>query len=311
MSPTTSKSASAPERHTLPETAIAQSQNQPQDAAQNTGDRPVIVIEASGEFVTLRLGELWAYRELLFFMIWRDVKVRYKQTALGVAWAVLQPLATMLIFTIFFGRLAGIEARTGGIPYPVFAYAALLPWTFFNNAVINSSNSLVGSAHIVTKVYFPRMIVPAAAVGAALVDFAVAAVVFVGLMFYYSVIPTWLLLAMPFVLVLLTLLALAAGLWMSALNVKYRDVRHALPFIMQAWMFVSPIIYPSGMITGRWRWLLALNPLTGIIDGFRASLLGTPWGWGSMALSTAFVVVALPLTAVYFSRTEKSFADIV
>lgn len=310
MSPITSKSVSALEP-TLPEPPPAGSQDQPHDAAQSPGDKPLIVIEPGGKPVALRVGELWAYRELLYFMIWRDVKVRYKQTALGVAWAVLQPLATMLIFTIFFGRLAGLGDHTGGIPYPAFAYAALLPWTFFNSAVAGSSNSLVGSAHIVTKVYFPRMIIPAASVGAALVDFAVAAVVFVGLMVYYSVKPTWSLLALPLVLGLLALLALAAGLWMSALNVKYRDVRHALPFMMQVWLFVSPIIYPSGMVGGHWRWLLAANPLTGIIEGFRSTLLGTPWDWGSLAFSTVFVLVALPLAAVYFRSVEKIFADIV
>lgn len=311
MSPMTSKSVSALEPHTLPEPSPSGSQDQPHDAAPGSDEKPLIVIEPGGKPVALRLGELWAYRELLYFMIWRDVKVRYKQTALGVAWAVLQPLATMLIFTIFFGHLAGLGERTGGIPYPVFAYAALLPWTFFNSAVVNSSNSLVGSAHIVTKVYFPRMIIPAASVGAALVDIAVAAVVFVGLMVFYSVKPTWSLLALPLVLGLLALFALAAGLWMSAINVKYRDVRHALPFMMQVWMFVSPIIYPSGMITGRWRWLLAANPLTGIIDGFRSSLLGVPWDWGSLGLSAAFVLVAFPLAARYFRRVEKIFADIV
>jgi lipopolysaccharide transport system permease protein len=307
----TSKSASALEQHTLPEPPPAEPQDQPHDAARDPGERPLIVIEPGVKPVALRVGELWAYRELLYFLVWRDVKVRYKQTALGVAWAVLQPLATMLIFTIFFGRLAGLGERTGGIPYPAFAYAALLPWTFFNSAVANSSNSLVGSAHIVTKVYFPRMIIPAASVGAALVDFAVAAAVFVGLMVYYSVRPTWGLLALPLVLGILALLALSAGLWMSALNVKYRDVRHALPFMMQVWMFVSPIIYPSGMVTGRWRWLLAANPLTGIIEGFRSALLGTPWDWGALAFSAAFTLAALPLAARYFRSVEKIFADIV
>lgn len=311
MSPMTSKSVSALEPHTLPEPSPSGSQDQSHDAAPSHDEKPLIVIEPGGKPVALRLGELWAYRELLYFMIWRDVKVRYKQTALGVAWAVLQPLATMLIFTIFFGRLAGLGERTGGIPYPVFAYAALLPWTFFNSAVVNSSNSLVGSAHIVTKVYFPRMIIPAASVGAALVDIAVASVVFVGLMVYYSVKPTWSLLALPLVLGLLTMFALAAGLWMSAINVKYRDVRHALPFMMQVWMFVSPIIYPSGIVTGRWRWLLAANPLTGIIEGFRSALLGSPWDWGALAISAAFVLVTFPLAARYFRRVEKIFADIV
>ena len=273
--------------------------------------KPLITIEPSKPWSALNLRELWAYHELLYFMIWRDVKVRYKQTALGVAWALIQPLFTMLIFTIFFGRLAGLGERTGGIPYPLFAYAALLPWTFFSNAVTNSSNSLIGSSHLITKVYFPRLIIPGAAVGAGLVDFAIAFVVFIGLMFYYGVAPTWNMLMFMPVLALTTLLALGVGTWMSALNVKYRDIRYALPFLLQLWMFASPIIYPVNLVPENWRWVLALNPLTGIIEGFRSALLGLKFDWPALASSAIITFAALVFSAYLFRRMEKKFADII
>lgn len=241
-------------------------------------------------------------------MILRDVKVRYKQTALGVAWAVIQPLFTMIIFTIFFGRLAGVPSDN--LPYPVFAYAALLPWTFFSNAVINSGNSLVGSSHLITKVYFPRLIIPAATVGAGLVDFVIAFFVFLMLMLYYGIVPSWQIVMLLPLLMLVTLLALAVGMWTSALNVKYRDVRYALPFVMQLWMFVSPIIYPTSMLKN-WQWLLAINPLTGIIEGFRSALLGRPFAWLSIGLSTAITLALLTVAAYSFRSMEKRFADIV
>jgi lipopolysaccharide transport system permease protein len=241
-------------------------------------------------------------------MIWRDVKVRYKQTALGVAWAVIQPFFTMLIFTIFFGRLAGIPSDH--IPYPIFAYAGLLPWTFFSNAVTNSSNSLVGSAHLITKVYFPRLIIPAATVGAGLVDFAIAFVVFIPLMAYYQIALSWRLLMILPLLFLVSILALGVGMWTSALNVKYRDVRYALPFLMQLWMFVSPIIYPASLLK-RWQWLLWLNPLAGLIEGFRSALLGHAFAWSPIALSTLLALLMLVFAAYSFRRMEKRFADIV
>jgi lipopolysaccharide transport system permease protein len=241
-------------------------------------------------------------------MIWRDVKVRYKQTVMGVAWAVIQPLFTMLIFTIFFGRLAGIPSD--GVPYPIFTYAALLPWTFFNNAVTNSSNSLVGSSNLITKVYFPRMMIPGASVGAGLVDFAIAFVVFVGLMLYYSVALTWNMLMLLPMLILITLLALGVGMWVSALNVKYRDVRYALPFLIQLWMFASPIIYPLSMLKN-WQWVLAINPLTGIIEGFRSALLGRPFNLQSLALATVITLIVLVCATYSFKRMEKRFADII
>src|ERR1700686_5124718 len=213
---------------------------------------PLIRIRPSKGWVALRLRDLWSYRELLYFLTWRDIKVRYKQTVLGASWAIIQPLFTMLLFTLFFGRLAGLPSD--GIPYPIFAYAGLLPWTFFSNAVTNSGNSLVGSSNLITKVYFPRMIIPGAAVGAGLVDFAIAFVVLAALMIYYGIALTPSLLALPLLLALTALLALGVGMWTSALNVKYRDVRYALPFVIQLWMFASPIIYPASLMPQKWRW---------------------------------------------------------
>ena len=262
-------------------------------------------------WVALNLRDLWNYRELLYFLTWRDVKVRYKQTALGVAWAIIQPLFTMLIFTLFFGKLAGIEAQTGGIPYPVFAYAGLLPWTFFSNALTSSGNSLVGSAQLITKVYFPRMIIPGAAVAAGLVDFAIAFVILVILMFYYGAVPAWTVVMLPVLVLLTVVLALGMGMWFSALNVKYRDVRFALPFLVQLWMFVSPVIYPSTFLPQKYRWLLMLNPLTGIIEGYRSALFGKPFNWTALGVSTLIAVFLLIYASYSFKRMEKTFADIV
>jgi lipopolysaccharide transport system permease protein len=278
-------------------------------ASYDIPNEPLVRIRPSRRWVALDLRELWAYRELLYFLTWRDVKVRYKQAVLGIAWAVIQPLATMVIFTVFFGKLAKISSD--GIPYPIFSYAALLPWMFFLNAVTNSSNSLIGSANLITKVYFPRLIIPGAAVVAALVDFGIAFVVFVGLFGYYRYSLTWNVLLFPVLVLLTVLLALGVGLWTSALNVKYRDVRYALPFLLQLWMFATPVIYPSSLMPERWRWVLAVNPLTGIIEGFRASLLGRPLRWGPVGYSAAVTVLVLVYAAFYFRRTERQFADIV
>ncbi|MBA2527498.1 MAG: ABC transporter permease [Pyrinomonadaceae bacterium] len=272
-------------------------------------DKPLIVIEPSKSWVALDLKDLWAYRELLYFLTWRDVKVRYKQTLLGATWAIMQPLFTMLIFTLLFGKLAGMPSD--GIPYPIFAYVGLLPWTFFQTAVTNSSNSLVGSSNLITKVYFPRMIIPGAAVGAGLVDFAIAFIILVGLMVYYGVAATWNIMMLPALVVLITLLALSIGMCMSALNVKYRDIRYALPFLIQLWMFCSPIIYPSSLVPGKWRWVLVLNPLTGIIEGFRSSLLNREFDWTALGVSTVITLFLLVYSAYAFRRMEKSFADIV
>src|SRR2546429_7753802 len=273
-------------------------------------EQPLVRIEPSRSWVTLNLRDVWAYRELLYFLTWRDVKVRYKQTLLGATWAIIQPLFTMIIFSLLFGRLAGI--KSDGIPYPIFAYAGLLPWTFFSNAVTNSGNSLVGSANLITKAYFPCMITPGAAVGAGLVDFAIAFVILIALMIYYQVALTWNLLAVPLLLALTTLLALGVGMWASALNVKYRDIRYALPFLIQLWMFLSPVIYPVSLMPQKWRWILWLNPLSGIIEGFRSSLFGVnPFDWTALGISITATLGILVYSAYSFRRMERVFADIV
>jgi lipopolysaccharide transport system permease protein len=272
-------------------------------------EEPVVVIAPSKGWQPLDWKALWAYRELLYFLAWRDVMIRYKQTMLGVAWAVLQPLMTMLIFTLFFGRLAKVPSD--GIPYPLFAYAGLLPWTFFANAVTASSNSLVGSANLISKVYFPRIIVPGAATCAGLVDFAIAFAMLGGLMIWYRVpLTPGALLLIPLTL-LTTLLALAVGMWMSCLNVKYRDIRHALPFVIQLWMFASPIIYPASLVPAKWRWLLSLNPMTGLIEGYRSSLFRQPVQWGSLGIATVVLLAMLAYATYSFRRMESEFADII
>ena len=272
-------------------------------------DQPLVVIEPNKSWGAAELKDLWAYRELLYFLTWRDVKVRYKQTELGIAWAIIQPLLTMLIFTLFFGRLARIPSDN--VPYPVFAYAGLLGWTFFSNAITNSGNSLVGSANLITKVYFPRMIIPGAAVAAGLVDFVIALIILVFLMIYYGVAVTWSILMFPAVVLLTTLLALAVGMWLSALNVKYRDIRFALPFLVQLWMFVSPVIYPTSLIPAKYRWLLWLNPMTGIIEGYRSSLFNLPFNWIALAISVGITAILLVYASYSFRRMERSFADII
>ncbi|MFN7948484.1 MAG: ABC transporter permease [Blastocatellia bacterium] len=272
-------------------------------------DKPVVTIRPSGKWVALNLRDLWAYRDLLYFLTWRDVKVRYKQTVLGAAWAIIQPLFTMLIFWLFFGRLAGMPSD--GVPYPLFALAGLIPWTFFANAVTSSGNSLVGSANLITKVYFPRMIIPFAAVGAGLIDLAIAFGLMAVMMVWFKVVPTLSLLLLPVLVIVTALLATGVGMWMSALNVKYRDIRYALPFCIQLWMFASPIIYPVTLVPAKWRWLLAINPMTGIIDGYRAALFGRTPDWQALAISTAVTLAALVYAAYHFRRMEKTFADVV
>jgi len=271
--------------------------------------KPLVTIQPSKSWVALDLKTLWAYRELLYFLTWRDVKVRYKQTALGAAWAIIQPLFTMIIFTIFFGRLAGIPSD--GIAYPLFAYAGLLPWVFFSNAVNNSGNSLILSSNLITKVYFPRMIIPGAAVAAGLVDFIVALLILACLMVWYGVVLTINILFFPALVFLTVLLALGVGMWMSALNVKYRDIRYALPFVIQLWMFATPIIYPSSLLPEKWRWLIALNPMTGIIEGCRSSLFGKPFDWRAITISITITFAILIYSAYSFRRMERSFADII
>lgn len=281
----------------------------PLNAEHALPDKPIVVIKPSRNWVALNLRDFWKYRDLLFILIQRDIKIRYKQTVLGAAWAIIQPLLTMLIFALFFGRLASLPSD--GIPYPIFAYAGLLPWTFFSNAVTGSANSLVGNSNLITKVYFPRLIIPAATVAAGLVDFAIASVLLVGLMFYYKLSVTWNLLMFPALLTLTTLLAAGVGVWMSALNVKYRDVRYALPFVIQLLLFATPIIYPSSLVPENWRWLLQLNPLAGQIEGYRAAFFGHAFDWTALGISVLVTFTVLICAAYNFRRMEKSFADII
>lgn len=271
--------------------------------------QPLVVIEPSNKWSTVGLRDMWAYRELLYFLTWRDVKVRYKQTLLGAAWAILQPLFMMLIFTLFFGRLAGVGSE--GIPYPLFSFVGLVPWTFFSNSVTASSNSLVGNANLITKVYFPRLIIPAAAVIGGLVDFVLAFFVLCALMAYYHIAPTMHVLLFPVIVLLTTLFALGVGTWMSALNVKYRDVRFALPFLIQLWLFVSSVIIPSSSVPPKWRWLLGLNPMSAFIEAYRSSLLGLPIDWQAIAIAAALTLIVLVYAAYAFRRVERHFADII
>jgi lipopolysaccharide transport system permease protein len=267
-------------------------------------------IAPSKGWVSLRLHELWEYRELLYFLIWRDIKVRYKQTALGASWAIIQPVFTMLVFSLFFGHLGKIPSD--GIPYPIFSFAALVPWTFFANGLGQSSNSLVGNANLITKIYFPRLIVPLASVFSGIVDFLLAFVVLLGMMLYYGLVPTLNVLWLPLFVLLALVTSLGVGLWFSALNVEYRDVRYVVPFITQFWLFATPIAYPSSLLPEPWRTIYGLNPMVGVVEGFRWALLGTNTAPGPIiAVSSAAALIILLTGAFYFRRMERTFADIV
>ena len=271
---------------------------------------PVIVIRPSSGWISLKLKEVWNYRELLYFLVWRDIKVRYKQTALGAAWAIIQPFFSMVIFSLFFGKLA--KMPSDGIPYPIFAYTALVPWTFFANGLSQSSNSLVDSANLIRKVYFPRLTIPIANVLSGLVDFGLAFIVLIGLMLYYGVVPSARMVFLPAFLLLALVTALAVGLWLSVLNVEYRDVRYTLPFLTQFWMFATPIVYPSSLLKEPWRTVYGLNPMVGVVEGFRWALLGTKNSPGPMIAVSAVASLALLVGgAFYFRRMEKTFADVV
>lgn len=270
---------------------------------------PLIRIRAGRRPVAIDAADLWAHRWLLFSLFRRDLKVRYKQTLLGAAWVVLQPLLLTAVFTLFLGKV--VRVPSGGVPYPLFLYAGLLPWGFFSGAVTTGSNSIVANAYMVTKVYFPRAVIPAAAVGVRLADFLVAAVVFVFFMVYYRVPVTAGLLLAPLLVVHLTLLTWAVTLWLSALNVRYRDVSSVLPVLLQLWMFASPIVYPPSLVSARFRWAYELNPLAGVVENFRASLLGLGFDWRGLAVSAAVTTGLLASAAYAFWRMEDEFADIV
>ncbi len=270
----------------------------------------ITIITPQSGWMPLNARELWAYRELMFFLVWRDIKVRYKQTILGVAWAVIQPFSTMVIFSLFFGRLAGIPSD--GVPYPIFCFAALVPWTFFANALTQSSNSLVGSSNLIKKVYFPRLMVPVSAVISGAVDFVLAFVVLIGMMLWYGIFPTVKVFALPPLMLLALVTALGVGLWFSALNVQYRDVRHIVPFLVQLWLFATPIAYPSSLLPESLRPVFGVNPMAGVVEGFRWALLGTGKAPGPMILVSAVVASAILVSGVfYFRRMESTFSDVV
>jgi len=270
----------------------------------------ITVLRPSRGWVPLRLAELWASRELLYFLVWRTVKVRYKQTSLGVAWAVVQPVMTMAVFSLFFGRLAGIPSE--GVPYPVFALTALVPWTYFANSVTQASNSLVEQESLLTRIYFPRLLLPLAAVTAGLLDFAISFGVLAGMMVWYWHLPGAAVLAVPLFIVLALVAALGAGLWLSALNVQYRDIRYVTPFLVQIWLFITPVAYPSSLVPRRWQAVYGINPMAGAIEGFRWGLVGLPEPpLRLLAASTATALVLLISGLVYFRRMERSFADVV
>lgn len=271
--------------------------------------RPVFVIRPS-RGLTLDLRSLWHHRELLYFLVWRDVRVRYKQTLIGASWAILQPLLTMVIFTVVFGRLAAMPSD--GVPYPLFAYAALLPWTYFSQAVTRSGASLVGNANLITKVYFPRLLIPLASVATPVVDLAWAFLVFCGLMGWYRVGLTWGMLTLPLFLLMAVTAALAVGLWLAPLNARYRDVGHAIPFLTQAWLYASPVVYPLSLVPERWRMVYGLNPMVGVIEGWRWALLGTGrLDLGVVGVSATVILVLLVTGLATFKQMERSFADVV
>ena len=272
--------------------------------------RPRLLIRPSRGWAALDLADLWQYRELIYFLTWRDIKVRYKQTVLGGAWAILQPFLTMVVFSVFFGRLAGIPSD--GLPYPIFAYCALLPWQLFAHALTESSNSLVANERLITKVYFPRLVIPISTILAGLLDFLIAFVVLIGMMMYYGIAPTAAVWTLPLFLLLAVGAALGVGLWLSALNVQYRDVRYTIPFLTQFWLFLTPVAYPSTLVPVSWRALYGLNPMAGVVEGFRWALLGKTEGPGALlAVSVTIVVLVLVGGLYYFRRMEKTFADVV
>ena len=275
------------------------------------GAQTTLVIAPTSGWVALRLGDIWVYRELLYFLTWRDVKVRYKQTVLGVLWAVLQPILMMLIFVLLLGRVGGLSTKTpDGIPYPLLVFAGLTPWTLFSAGITAAAGVLVANANLVTKVYFPRLILPVASAGSYLVDLVLSTIVLFGLMAWYGIYPTWRIVALPGLAVLTLVAAIGVGTWLAALNARYRDVRYVVPFMVQIWLFLSPIAYAAARVPEQYRWLYDLNPMVAVIEGFRWALLGLPWDLGWMPLISVTVsFVILVSGAFFFRRIERTFAD--
>jgi len=273
-------------------------------------DQRVIRIEPSKGWVSLKLNELWEYRELLYFLIWRDLKVRYKQSVLGATWAIIQPFFTMVVFSLFFGKLA--KMPSDGVPYPIFSFAALVPWGFFANGLNQASNSLVGNANLINKVYFPRMAMPIASVLGGIVDFLLAFIMLIGMIFYYGMVPTINVIWLPFFLMLAFITSLGASLWLSATYVQFRDIRHIIPFLTQIWLFATPIAYPSSLLSEPWRTLYGINPMVGVVEGFRWALLGVHTAPGPIIIVSSITAIGLLISgAFYFRRVEKTFADVV
>jgi homopolymeric O-antigen transport system permease protein len=280
------------------------------DIDQSPASSPVIRIQSTHGWASLNLVELWNYTELIYFFMWRDIKVRYKQTILGILWAIIQPLFTMLVFALFFGRLAKVPSD--GIPYPIFSYTALVPWTFFATGLTQASNSLVQNSNMLKKIYFPRMAMPIATVMAGCVDFCLAFVVLLGMMVFYGTVPTWKVVWLPFFLLLALVTCLGVSLWLSTMNVQFRDVRYTIPFITQFWMLATPIAYPSSLLPEPWRTVYGINPMVGVVEGFRWALLGERTAPGPMVAVSSIVALSLLLSgALYFRRQEKTFADVV
>lgn len=279
-------------------------------ALQPAHDVPILRIEPSRAWVALGLRELWKYRELLYFLTWRDIKVRYKQTALGATWAIIQPLLTMVVFSLFFGKLA--KMPSDGIPYPVFSFAALVPWTFFANGLSQSSASVVGSANMIKKLYFPRLVIPISSVLSGLVDLALAFVVLVAMMLYFGIVPTGNVVWLPALVLLALVTSLGVGVWLAALNVQFRDVRYTVPFLTQVWLFGTPIAYPSSLLSEPWHTLYGLNPMAGVVEGFRWALLGSNTAPGPLIGVSSVAALALLVSGLYyFRRMERTFADVV
>jgi len=267
-------------------------------------------IEASKGWVSLRLKEVWKYRELFYFFVWRDIKIRYKQTILGASWAIIQPFMTMIIFSLFFGKLANIPSD--GIPYPIFSYAALVPWTFFSNGLLLASNALVNNSNMVKKIYFPRLVLPMSSVFSGLVDFVLAFLVLLLMMLYYQIYPTVNVIWLPLFILLALVTAIGTGFWFSAMNAQFRDIRYIVPFLVQAWLFITPIVYPSSLLTEPWRTLYGLNPMAGVVEGFRWALLGTDTAPGPITIVSSIMAVVILISGMfYFRRMEKIFADVI
>ncbi|MDA8325157.1 MAG: ABC transporter permease [Nitrospiraceae bacterium] len=270
----------------------------------------IVRVEPSPGWVSLKLGELWEYKELLYFLTWRDVKVRYKQTLLGAGWAVIQPFFTMVVFSLFFGKLG--KMPSDGIPYPIFTFAALVPWTFFSNGLSQASNSLVGSANLITKVYFPRLAIPLSSVLVGVIDFVFAFAILICMMLYFGIVPTIRILWLPLLLALVIVSSLGVSLWLSALNVQFRDVRYVIPFLTQLWLFATPIAYPSSLVKEPWRTFYGINPMVGVVEGFRWALLGSKTALGpSVIVSASSAILVLVSGVFYFRHMEKTFADVV